>query len=75
VEYNFSLIKVDWLDACVAKRVVGSVLVILFRRWRKFCTILRKQGPIPEEISQILLTNKKQGNLDKVQATNIMKPT
>jgi hypothetical protein len=23
-----------------------------------------KQGPIPEEISQTMLTNKKQGNLD-----------
>jgi hypothetical protein len=28
-----------------------------------------KQGPIPEELSQTLLTNKKQGNLDYVQYT------
>jgi hypothetical protein len=34
-----------------------------------------KQGPIPEEMSQTLLTNKKQGNLDEVQAANIIKPT
>jgi hypothetical protein len=30
---------------------------------------------IPEKISQTLLTNKKQGNLDKVHAANIIKPT
>jgi hypothetical protein len=24
VEYNFSLIKVDWLNACIALRVVGA---------------------------------------------------
>ncbi len=33
-----------------------------------------KQGPIPEEMSQTLLTNKKQGNLDKVHASNIINP-
>jgi hypothetical protein len=27
VEYNCSLIKVDWLAACIALRVVGTVLV------------------------------------------------
>jgi hypothetical protein len=36
VEYNCSLIKVDWLDACIALRVVGAVLVIFLQRWRKF---------------------------------------
>jgi hypothetical protein len=30
-----------------------------------------KQGLIPEEMSQTLLTNKKQGNLDYVQAADI----
>ncbi len=30
---------------------------------------------MPKEMSQTLLTNKKQGNLDLVQATNIIKPT
>jgi hypothetical protein len=32
-----------------------------------------KQGLILEEIYQILLSNKKQGNLDSVQAANIIK--
>jgi hypothetical protein len=27
---------VDWLDACIALRVVGAVLVIFLQRWRKF---------------------------------------
>jgi hypothetical protein len=34
-----------------------------------------KQGPIPEEMSQTLLTHKNQGNLDLVHANNIIKPT
>jgi hypothetical protein len=34
-----------------------------------------KQGPIPEEIYQTLLTNKKQGNLNKVKTDKIVKPT
>ncbi len=29
VKYNCSLIRVDWLDACIALRVVGAVLVVL----------------------------------------------
>jgi hypothetical protein len=33
-----------------------------------------KQGPIPEEMSQTLLTNKKQGNLIQAHADNIIKP-
>jgi hypothetical protein len=61
VEYYCALIKVDWLAACVALRVVGAVYVVF---------VLHnppangKQGQIPEEISQTLLTNKNQGNLD-----------
>jgi hypothetical protein len=31
-----------------------------------------KQEPIPEEIYQTLLTNKKQGNLDQIHAANII---
>jgi hypothetical protein len=67
MEYKSSLIKVDFLEACIALRVVGAVLVV-------FPPALAynlhnppangKQGPIPEEILQILLTSKKQGNLD-----------
>jgi hypothetical protein len=34
-----------------------------------------KQGLIPEEMSQTLLTNKKQGNMAKVHATYIIKRT
>jgi hypothetical protein len=34
-----------------------------------------KQVLIPEEMSQTVLTNKKQENLDKVHASNIIKPT
>jgi hypothetical protein len=34
-----------------------------------------KQELIPVEIYQTLLTNKKQGNLDKEHAANIIKPT
>ncbi len=74
MEWNCSLIKLDWLAACIALRVVGAALIVFFRRWRKICTIL-KQGPIPEESSQTLLTSKKQGNLDYVHADNIIKPT
>jgi hypothetical protein len=74
LEYNCALIKVDWLAARDALRVVGAALVVGV----KICTILqplRKQGPIPEEMFQTLLTHKKQGNLDYVDAPNIIKPT
>ncbi len=64
MEYNRVLVKVDWLAACIALRVVGALLVVFLRHWRKICTILGKQGPVPEEMSQTLLTNKRQGNLD-----------
>jgi hypothetical protein len=51
VEYICVLIKVDWQAACVALRVVSAVLVV------------SAGEPIPEEMSQTLLTKKKQGNL------------
>jgi hypothetical protein len=35
MEYNCSLIKVDWLDACIALREVGAVSFVFLRRWRK----------------------------------------
>jgi hypothetical protein len=83
VSHKWSIIvHCGWLAACIALRVDGSngaVLIVFLRRWRKICTILQpmhgKQGQIPEEMSQTLLTNKKQGNLDLVQADNIIKPT
>jgi hypothetical protein len=34
VEYNCSLIKVDWLAACIALRVVGTVLVFFLWHWQ-----------------------------------------
>jgi len=46
--------------------VVGAVFVIFLRRWRKIFTILQpmgSKGRTSEEMSQSLLTNKKQGNL------------
>jgi hypothetical protein len=47
----------------LALGVVGAFLAVFL--WRKFA-VSGKQGSIPEEISQALLTNKKQGNLDYV---------
>ncbi len=47
------------LDACIALRVVGAVLVVFLRRWRNICTILQLMGSKGR-----YLTNKKQGNLD-----------
>ncbi len=44
VEYNCVLIKVDWLAACIALRVVGAVLVVFLRRWPKVGTILQPMG-------------------------------
>jgi hypothetical protein len=52
--------------ACIALRVVGAVLVVSFGVGKKFAQSFShgKQGLIPEEIYQTLLSNKKQGNLD-----------
>jgi hypothetical protein len=47
--------------------VVGAVLVVFLQRWSKISTIVPangKQGMIHEEMSQTLLTNNKQENLD-----------
>jgi hypothetical protein len=64
---------VDWLASFIALRVAGAVFVVFPRRWRKNLhnsPANGKQGSIPEEIYQTLLTNKKHGN-----AANIIKPT
>jgi hypothetical protein len=60
VAYICSLTKVDWLAACIAIRVVGAVIVVVPWHWRKLAQSASqwKQGPIPEEIYQMLLTNK-----------------
>jgi hypothetical protein len=39
-EVQLFIDKVDLLDACIALRVVGAVLVDFLRRWSKICTIL-----------------------------------
>jgi hypothetical protein len=38
------LIKVDWLAACIALRVVGAVMVVFLWRGRKICIILQTVG-------------------------------
>jgi hypothetical protein len=50
---------------CIAVRVVGAVLVVFLRHWRKICTIFQpmEARAAREEIYQTLLTNKKQGNV------------
>jgi len=65
------MIKVDWLVACIAQRVVGI---------GRFPSALaknlynppanRKQELIPEEMSQTQLAYQKQGNMDIVRAVN-----
>ncbi len=77
MEYNCVLIKVDWLAACIALRVVvGAVLVVFLLRWHKISTTIQwKERQIPEEMSKTLLTNKKQGNLHAVHAAIIINGT
>jgi hypothetical protein len=62
-------VKVDWLAACNALRVVGAVLFVSFGVGVKFAQSSSQcrddpHSPIPVETCQTLLTNKKQGNLD-----------
>jgi hypothetical protein len=64
--------KCELATACIALRVVGIVLDVFLRHSPP---ANGKQGPIPEEMSQTLLTNKKQGNPDEVHASNIIKST
>jgi hypothetical protein len=60
------LIKVDWLAACIALRVVGTALFVFPRVGVKFAQSSSQweARAIAEEMSQTLLTNKKQENLD-----------
>jgi hypothetical protein len=47
------------------KSIVGAVTVPVGVKFlQSFSPANEKQGPIPEEMLQTLLTNKKQGNLD-----------
>jgi hypothetical protein len=65
VEYICSLIKVDWIANGIALRVVGAVFVVVPGVGINLHNppANGKEGPIPEEIYQMLQTNKKQGNL------------
>jgi phage tail sheath gpL-like len=69
VDYNCALIKVDRFAACIAPRVVGAELVIFLQTSSQWGA-----RADTEEMSQTLLTNKKQRNLDLVHADNIIKP-
>ena len=54
MEYNCALIKVDGLAACSALRIVGGVLVVFLRRWRKICTNLQPMGRnVPNPADQL----------------------
>jgi hypothetical protein len=68
---------VDWLAACIALRMVALYLSFSFGVGVQFAMyVLQPMGTWePEEMSQILLTNKKRENPDEVHATNIIKPT
>ncbi len=66
MEYNCVFIKVDLLATCIALgswRRIGSFLSMLANNVNNPPANV-KQGLIPEERSQTLLTNKEQGNLD-----------
>ncbi len=51
---HVALIKVDWLDACIARRVVGAVLVVFLRHWRKICTIIQSMGSKARNLTKCL---------------------
>ncbi len=44
MDNSCALIKVDWLAACIAPRVVGALFVISLRRWRTICTVPQPMG-------------------------------
>jgi hypothetical protein len=58
MEYNCSFIQVDLIAACIELRVVGSVSVVSSGVGVEFHnpSANGKQGPIPEEIYQTLVT-------------------
>jgi hypothetical protein len=61
--------KADWLAATIALHKEWLALYWSFSsgvgvKFAQSSSQKRMQGPIPEEMSQSLQTNKKQGNLD-----------
>jgi hypothetical protein len=71
VEYICVLIKLDWIAAALYWLFSSGGVGVTFHN----PLANKKQETIPEEISQTLLNNKKQGNLDYVHADNIIQPT
>ncbi len=65
MEYNCALLKVGWLAARNTLRVVGAVYHFppALAYYLHNPPANGKQGPIPEEMSQSLLTIKNPGNL------------
>ncbi len=62
MEYNWALIKIDWLAASIALRVVSAYCISHFPPESAYNfhspPANRKEGAISEEMSQTLLTNK-----------------
>jgi hypothetical protein len=62
------LIKVDWLAACTALRVVGTVFVIFYRRRHTICIVIQPMGSKGRYLKMCHKTADQ-------HATNIIKPT
>jgi hypothetical protein len=72
------VIKVYWLAAGVSQKRVSGVLLVSFPAVgvpSAKAPANRMQATVPEEMSQTLLTNKKQGKNYQVHATHIIKPS
>jgi hypothetical protein len=67
--------KIDWLAASTLLGVGSATLVISLVYHLQYLPANEKQGPVLEEMSQALLTNKKQVKMCLRNATNIIKPT
>ncbi len=66
--------KVDWLASSASLKVGSAKSLTFFAPTAKSFSH-RKQGTVPEEMSQTMLTNKKQGKMRLRDATNIIKST
>ncbi len=60
MEYNLLMIKVDWLAAGGLLRE-SAVFLVSYLAVGVNPLANEKQGPVPEEMFQTLLTSKKQG--------------
>ncbi len=59
MEYNLLMIKVDWL-AAGGSLIESAVFLVSYLAVGVNPLANGKQGPVPEEMFQTLLTNKKQ---------------